>query len=93
MSNVKKLWSQTKAVFGTKCAEGAFPLPLKIMIAVRGRSAILLSLFVPAGSIQPAWKGGTASKSSPGSSEPGGQNNIDINPVIRGMVRRRVPMG
>jgi len=32
-------------------------------------------------------------KIKPGSSEPGGQNNIEINPVIRGMVRRRVPMG
>jgi len=40
--------------FGSQTDRAHFPL--KIMIAVRDRSAILLSLFVPAGSIRLAWK-------------------------------------
>jgi len=58
------------------------------MIAAVGRSVKLPALFRSAREcLVDDEKGGTASKSGLGSSEPGGQNNIEINPVFRGMVR------
>jgi hypothetical protein len=57
------------------------------MIAAAGRLVMLRPLFVGEGTVRPAAERRNGLNIVPGSSGPGGHNNIKMNPVLRGMVR------